>query len=96
MEGCHCDGNPRNNKASNLRWDTISSNNLDKREHGTDMRGAKHPLAFLTDEDVLAIRRRYRRWSYHGSNARELCAEYGISQPGLSRILLGQTWTHLD
>lgn len=36
MEACHNDGNPANNHVSNLRWDTGSSNMLDKRRHGTD------------------------------------------------------------
>jgi hypothetical protein len=36
MEGCHNDGNPGNNHVSNLRWDTRSSNMLDKTRHGRD------------------------------------------------------------
>lgn len=35
-EGCHNDGNPTNNRATNLRWDTRSANHLDKQRHGTD------------------------------------------------------------
>lgn len=40
-EGCHYDGNPSNNRASNLRWDTRSANNFDKRRHGTASRGGR-------------------------------------------------------
>jgi hypothetical protein len=36
MVVCHNDGNLVNNKASNLRYDTQSSNLLDKQIHGTD------------------------------------------------------------
>ena len=36
MECCHNDGNPANNRVENLRWDTHSSNILDKQGHGTD------------------------------------------------------------
>lgn len=31
MQACHGDGDPANNRLSNLRWDTCSNNNLDKR-----------------------------------------------------------------
>lgn len=37
MEGCHFpDRDPANNRLENLRWDTRSSNHLDRRAHGTD------------------------------------------------------------
>lgn len=36
-EACHRDGDPSNNRLVNLRWDTRSSNNLDKRKHGTSL-----------------------------------------------------------
>jgi len=35
MEGCHNDGNPRNNVLTNLRWDTRSENQRDSIRHGT-------------------------------------------------------------
>lgn len=34
-EGCHGDGDPSNNCLSNLRWDTASSNAIDRVAHGT-------------------------------------------------------------
>lgn len=34
-EGCHNDGNPLNNRADNLRWDTASANQRDRLTHGT-------------------------------------------------------------
>lgn len=36
MECCHNDGNYRNNRVENLRWDTHAANMADKRSHGTD------------------------------------------------------------
>ncbi|WP_083885199.1 NUMOD4 motif-containing HNH endonuclease [Nocardia thailandica] len=36
MEVCHNDGDPRNNAVSNLRWDSHSENQRDRRRHGTD------------------------------------------------------------
>lgn len=96
LECRHRDGNKTNARLDNLHWGTHSDNNLDKREHGTDNRGAQHPLAKLTDDDIRSIRKRYCRRSYHDSNMRELCAEYGISQAQLSRILSRKLWSHLE
>lgn len=36
MECCHNDGDSTNNSIGNLRWDTHSENNRDRRRHGTD------------------------------------------------------------
>lgn len=41
-EGCHGDGDPGNNRLTNLRWDTRSANTYDKVRHGT------HPMAAKT------------------------------------------------
>jgi hypothetical protein len=35
MEACHNDGNPFNNRRTNLRWDTRSENTFDMVRHGT-------------------------------------------------------------
>lgn len=35
-EGCHNDGDPSNNDATNLRWDTKSANAQDRVRHGND------------------------------------------------------------
>lgn len=36
MECCHNNGNPADNRVENLRWDTKSENQKDRRAHGTD------------------------------------------------------------
>lgn len=36
LYACHNNGDPSDNRAENLRWDTPSSNSYDKRRHGTD------------------------------------------------------------
>lgn len=40
-ECCHNDGNPSNNKLSNLRWDTRSENKKDMYRHGYKSRSLK-------------------------------------------------------
>ncbi len=39
MEACHNDGNCLNNNLGNLRWDTPTSNQRDRRKHGTSCKG---------------------------------------------------------
>ena len=53
---CHNDGDPANNRLSNLRWDTYKSNSEDMLRHGTRRMGSAAG-AKLDEEDVLGIRR---------------------------------------
>lgn len=48
----HLDGNPGNNKASNLAWGTSLENGSDRIRHGTAGRGRRRPAA---DNTVLAV-----------------------------------------
>lgn len=41
LEVCHGDGDPRNNRVSNLRWDTHSENTIDRVRHGAHHQTAK-------------------------------------------------------
>ena len=41
LEVCHGDGRKANNRASNLRWDTKSSNSRDQVRHGTHPNASK-------------------------------------------------------
>lgn len=87
MEGCHNDGNPRNNALSNLRWDTPLANQLDSVRHGTKARpplhfGEAHPNSRLTDAEVEAIKSHQARRGLHAQLARE----FNVSQTTIGRI----------
>lgn len=85
MECCHNDGNPGNNKVSNLRWDTKSENARDSVRHGTNCN------AKLTPEDVLRI----REARLFGARSQDLADIYGISQVNLLRAATGRGWNHV-
>lgn len=59
-EGCHNDGNPKNNRVDNLRWDTKRGNAADRLRHGTHTRRERQPLHKLTTAQVAKIRQLYR------------------------------------
>lgn len=75
--------NPRH-----VRWATPEENNRDKIEHGTSLRGSKHNMAKLTDEDVAEI----RRLRASGWKQEQLAQKFGIKQPTVSNILSGRSW----
>ena len=76
----HNDGNPANNRVTNLRWATVEENMADTAIHGTRVQGEAHFRAKLSERDVHDIRTRITRRSKGvKSNARELADEYGVS-----------------
>lgn len=89
MEVCHNDGVRTRNAASNLRWDSRSSNHSDKRDHGTAGIGDRNPMAKLSEDEALLILR-----------SREpgvvLASRHGVSQTTVCNIKKRRTWTHLD
>lgn len=90
-EGAHGDGNPRNNRLTNLSWKTAKENEADKLIHGTHVRGERNGFSRLTTADVLAIRRRHAS----GEKGRALATQYGVTATQISRIVLRQVWQHV-
>jgi hypothetical protein len=84
----HCDGNPRNNALSNLRYGTQKDNMADALAHGWSNRGERHGASRLTREKVLAI---------YGAEGlqKEIGARFGIAQQTVSEIKSGKTWAWL-
>jgi len=96
MECCHYDGNPENNKLSNLRWDTHSNNQKDKVRHGRwknpTQKGEKHPRAKLTKKDVMWIRNKYYGGTY---SQRKLAKMFGIGKTTVAHIVNKDSWKHI-
>jgi hypothetical protein len=93
MEVCHGDGSRSNATKENLRWDTRSSNQLDRRKHGTSNAGSKNALSKLTDSKVIEIKRLLAAKEMSQS---KIGAMFGVGQSVISLINLGQRWAHVQ
>ncbi len=95
MQGCHNNGNPGDNRISNLRWDTPKGNAADKRRHGTELRGEGIANAKLSDAAVADIRRTYVHGK-RGCGLRLLAKRYGVSVTTVAKVVQGTQWRHVE
>lgn len=90
-ECAHLDGNPRNNRLSNLRWVTSSENNYMKVAHGTMVQGSKNPCSKLLERDIPVIRTALAR----GDMKKDIAAMFGVDPVVIRRIERGEGWSHV-
>jgi hypothetical protein len=90
-EACHNNGDPSDNRLSNLRWDTKKANQHDRRRHGTHLEGEAHPMNKLSAEQVLDI----RRASQAGASSSALAEGYGVHAAHIRSIVRGRSWKRL-
>jgi hypothetical protein len=88
---CHNNGTPTDNRSANLRYDTQTSNQHDRRIHGTTSEGEKSGMHKLVTHEVLDIRERCR----NGESQQSVADSYGVTQTNVSFIMRGKTWRHL-
>lgn len=91
MECCHNNGNPSDNRLSNLRWDTRKGNHADKIIHGTTIRGSVNHKAKLHESDIPII----RAMSNGGALGKDIAKKFGVTAANISSVLMGKTWSHL-
>lgn len=91
-EAAHEDGDPSNNRLSNLRWATKAENEADKTRHGTVPRGERHRGAKLISAAVLGIRAE----AAAGVSFRSLGRKYGVAHKTISLIHARRAWAHLE
>ena len=68
----HLDGDRLNINLSNLAWGTRSENQIDRRAHGTDNGGERHPNAKYSDKYAAMVGKMVREMP-HKEVARILC-----------------------
>jgi hypothetical protein len=86
---CHNDGDPTNNRLTNLRYDTHKGNEADKLAHGTHKRGEKNVKAKLTQEQAQNIKdlKTVKR-----GELTKLAKEYNVSLVTVSAVRHGRQW----
>lgn len=89
-DSCHKDGDKGNSAKSNLYWGSRADNVADSRAHGTIAAGKRNGSARLTEDDVLAIRRRAIR-----ETGAALATEYQVSPATISNIVNRVNWSHV-
>lgn len=87
-----CD-NPACVKPTHLVIGTFADNTRDKldRGRGPDRRGEKHPLARLTEPQVIEI----RRLSSLGHTQAELAERFGVRRGQIGKIIQRINWRHV-
>jgi hypothetical protein len=94
MECRHINGDRKDCRLENLAWGTKLENASDKIRHGTCVRlkGEINPMAKLTCDRVLAIRRECDS----GMRRRnDIAQEFGVCVAQVNNIASGRTWRHL-
>jgi hypothetical protein len=81
----HDDGDPGNNRSTNLLWGTAAENQQDRLRHGTDVRALKHPKGKVSDTQVSEIKRRLKA----GEEGSALAREFGVSPQLVSGFATG-------
>lgn len=82
---CHEDNDRSNNRASNLRWDSNSGNQRDRKRNGT---------AHLTGKPFMGRSRaaQVKQMVEGGSSMRETAQTFGISRAHVGNIVAGRNW----
>jgi hypothetical protein len=91
-EAAHFDGNRNNNRADNLRWATRKENAADRKRHGNDMEGERHPSVKLTAAAVRDIRANCR--GRYGDLER-MAQKHGVTRSLVWNVVNRRTWKHI-
>lgn len=91
-QGCHSPNGKEDNRLCNLRWDTASSNQLDKIVSGTMVCGERVNTAKLNPDTVRDIRRSY---TGRRGEASRIARRVGTTPQSIRNIIARKTWAHI-
>lgn len=97
----HKNGNKKDNRAENLEWSSYKENNIHALKNGLRKKsgeGEKSPYHKLTKEDVLSIRKKYKKGindTNRGYSLYMLADEYGVGSTTIFSIIKRKTWKHI-
>jgi hypothetical protein len=94
LEVMHRCDNPSCENPAHLRLGTNKNNIDDRHAKGRDAKGEGHGRALLTEDDVRAIRRRYKPGCSRNGIA-ALSREYGMSKGAIYHIVSGRNWKYV-
>jgi len=95
---CHLNGDPSDNRASNLAQATQAENHSHKKLHGTHLAGEKSPVASHTADEIVALAQSIqgakrdaigRLW--RGEISR-LCSLHGVKRSTVRHLIHGEAW----
>lgn len=89
-EALHFDGDPANNRVSNVRWGTALENHRDQVRHGTRLRGSKMAGAKLTEADIPELDRLVTATSY-----RKAGSQFGVTAGAVHAAVHRKNWKHV-
>jgi predicted Zn-ribbon and HTH transcriptional regulator len=93
---CHKCDNPTCMNYRHLFLGTPNDNNQDRMAKKRHVFGENHPLAKLTEDQVLEIRSKYvRDLKNRAQRQLFLAREYGVDQGVISAIIRRKTWKHI-
>lgn len=94
-EGCHNDGDPKNNKLENLRYDTHRNNMQDSIKHGTiaNHKGSRSGMAKLNEWQVRIIKRLLED---EYLTPKEIAGIFKISRQAIYNIKWKRRWRHIN
>lgn len=90
QQACHWDDDPRNNRLSNLRWDTAKANKQDAARNGRIARGAACSKATIDETAARAILA-----APIDATNRELAIKHCTSIAAVRLLRNRVTWKHL-
>jgi len=87
----HLDGNPSNNKLSNLAWGTAQDNANDRTLHNHNCPGEKNGNSKLKRNQVIIIKKLLKSKHTH----KQIALKYNVSETTISNIDRKVTWKHI-